>query len=391
MNTPSSVPLNHGHVDKKVSPSTFIPELKLFGIDQAKYKHYGHLMSSEQVENIMRKPEKESRSSSMLDLDVTSPLDPRPVLNGEMKEAEKPKIEKLSISEIAIRGLDFDIGKSYTEETVREIVRLRCEQERTKQSQYKLKLGEVVLELLKEAEQHGFGGDLIQKLFLDENTESYRNYIHFLKGKGNDIPVHTPLPKLPVIDDSTVIRQNAPSRCLSGTQLLSQNQATAQVKPQTSVDSGANSVTGSILGTSHLPNMPMYSLHVYPVYYTQVPEKHEEPELLGLPYQKYPAVVIQQGHQHQHQPQSQQQQQQSQVGRPYFYVNSLPPGMAPVMTSQYFIPPPMPSNMVQWTAPLQEKKDEEVHHSKRQKGNKNSINFMITTPKNPPAKKYNKL
>lgn len=531
MNTPPSVQASHAHPSDKdgekpgstVSPSTFLPGLKSFNINRSKYKHYGHLMTSEQVESMMRsesKDLKESRSSLMLsaDIDVTSPLDPRRVrvendLASDLRDAperneteendpQKNDIEpessdvndrndtqgdsdgvdprealpsrahdnirgELNLStgiprltlediQVAIRGLDFDIGKSYGEETVRELLRLRVEQERTKQTQYKYKLSQMVLELLKEAESHGFGGDLIRKLFLDDTSDEYKDYLHLLrshltsdmesgplKRKRDEsrvsVPVHTPSPnKLPVIDESTVVGQNAPSRCPSGSQILNQSmgQNLGQILGQplgrylqpapvaaTTANSGANSVSGSISGPSHSPNLPVYLLHVYPVYYTQMPEqvatKHDDSESLGLPYQKYPAVVFHslpqqfnqqqsllhqpqlhppQSQQQQHQQQQQQQQQQQVAqgqGRPFFYVNSLPPGMTgPVMTSQYFIPPPLPSNMVAWgaSAPVPEKRsDEETHHNKRQRGNKNSINFMITTPKNPPAKKYNKL
>jgi len=525
MNTPPSVP--HAHKDASEvqkndpSPSTFLPGLKSFNIEQAKYKHYGHLMTADQVEKIMVKNEepKDLRSNLVLSSNLnpgTSPLDPpkrenrkREAESGTKKEAEtapepsqncnnsdtrldhldhlehdylmEPRLdgrmENQSILDHLLHALDVSFDKPYSEETMREMLRLRVEQERTKQTHYKLKLSQAVLQLLKEAESHGFGGDLIQKLFLDDTAADYRTYMHYLgsipsedlrrKLAGESIyvshnvpmdhhqehhvphghrpqPTHTPSPnKLPVADN--VNMQNS-HHFASGSHLALARHSVSGTQANSALESAS-----SISGPSRLPNLPVYQLHVYPIYYAQMPEQmqqqvmvqqghaqtnapqgapqtgqpgqpgqpgqsqsgqsglnqqYKEDESLGLPYQKYPGVVYHSlppqfrnsGPGLVSQPMTQPMGQQliPQGGRPYYYVNSLPPGMRPVMTSQYFVPPLLPSGMVPWgtSAPTSYKKPDEDHHHhhhKRQKGNKNSINFMITTPKNPPAKKYNKL
>lgn len=457
MNTPKSVPATHGHVEKKspgedTLPSNFLPGLKTFNIHTSKYKHYGHLTSGDPIDKLMIRPDKKDppvpgdlRSSLFLSGNehiITSPLD-------------LPSRENLMLA------LDSGTKSSYSDETVRDIVRLRVEQERTKQAQLKFELSQSVTHLLKEAERHGFSGDLIRKLFLEESAPDHKNYMHHLHSnvsarptkrkhsehhaqgpEGAQTPklVRTPTPTKDINAEKTPgaseIAHPAGSSRTSVTptaghsHVLSRDPVVPTPRASAS-DGGAHlapgSASGSVSGPSQLPSMPMYPLHVYPVYYTQLPDQISGPpkagselESLGLPYagQKYPAVVIhllppqfpnlqqQQQQQQQHalglqlQLQHQTHVQQpppmnpNQAGRPYYYVNLLPPGMAgPMMTSQYFIPPPLPSGMVQWptSAPIPEKKsEEEHHHPKRHRGSKNSINFMITTPKNPPAKKYNK-
>lgn len=371
-----------------------------------------------------------------------------------------------------LHNLDVSLDKSYSEDTMREMIRLRIEQERTKQTQYKCKLGQVVLQLLKDAETHGFGGDLIQKLFLAESTADYRTYMQWLsnlsgeelKRRINDLngpmehhdgdshnahdsykhpsrAVQTPSPKNLTIVDIMAI-QNAHSLVsLNGSQSHGGN---LHSLARTRVNSVLES-TGTMTGPSRLPNLPVYPLHVYPINHAPFPEQRQqmvlqlgqiaqsnpsgqagqaghqqsgqsgpssqsqsgqsgqnsqnqkdEPEWLRLPNQKYSSGVyhtlpIQFHNPILSQPMAQ-MGPQMQGGGPYYYVKSLPPGVGP-MTSQYFVPPPLPSGMMPWSssASSSEKNHDEEHHHKRQKGTKNSINFMITTPKNPPAKKYNKL
>lgn len=76
--------------------------------------------------------------------------------------------------------------------------------------------------------------------------------------------------------------------------------------------------------------------------------------------------------------------------QPVYYMNALSPLPAPMVPSQYY----MPSNMVPWKLmPLATEKrrdEDESHVPKKAKTGKNNLNFMISTPKNPPARKYNK-
>lgn len=445
MNTPPRVQSSHAHVQRdtseqhsrqqgneNTSPSNFLTGLNSFKVIPPGYKHYGHLMTSDQLEKLVSQPYQVKKETKIQDSSRSSLF-----LSGN----ENPAISPLDPPnrENLMRATSMSLDQQYGEETMREMIRLRVEQERTKQAQFKYELGQVTLQLLREAETHGFGGDLIRKLFLDESSDNYLNYIHQLRAQmsvgtlkrkypeGDSV---TPAPirststnKLPVVHNASMqsnshfVNPNAHSVSLCGNQ-NGRRGLQISVLPNVggnNANSAAGSASGSVSGPSQLPNtnMPVYQLHVFPVYYTQVREQiqldlqkqsqqHEDSESLGLPYtggQKYPAVVFYSPPQ-QLSAQSQQQQHQHQVlpgqcSRPYYTVNSLTPGMAPGMASQYFIPPRLPSGMGQWGAPaapvLEDKKhEEETHHHKRQRGNKNSINFMITTPKNPPAKKYNK-
>lgn len=411
MNTPSSVapllsrdPTDHAGKKTDPSPTSFLPSLKGFNIDNAKYKHYGHLMTSAQLEKLILRPEKPKKSglrssliSSTHGNPVTSPLDPPRDL---------------------ARSLELPLDKGYSDETVNELLRLRIEQERTKQLKIKYELSRVVLDLLREAEGHGFGADLFRRLFVDDDEELSALLLNSgplgLKRKLSDPEsigpsVHTPSPnKLPMDVHPTLVLQPQPQPVQhserSSPSSQSQSRSSHLVVPAPPPPTAT--------GLSTLPQMPVYPKHVYPVYYAQMPEHYtqqvEEPNELGLPYdaQKYPTVVFHrlpqflrgqqsastQGLTHAAQGHLPPQPSHNMLRQPYYYVNSLAPGIPSMVPSQYFIPPPLTSGMVPWAiAPAQEKKEEESHHHKKQKGNKSGINFMITTPKNPPARKYNKL
>lgn len=415
--------------------------------------------------------------------------------------------------------LDVSIDKSYSEETMREVLRLRIEQERTKQTQYKYKLSQVVLQLLKEAENHGLGGGLIEKLFLVESGADFRNFMHWLGSQGeafkrriggdfdrdshypmdhhgdssnvhvsnnvndsNNVhdssnvhvssnvhdstdvqssniahdlakkssfhAIQTPSPnKLPEI--LMAVQNGLQSVSLSGSHTHSRGLQPPTAR--TRVNSMLESVTGALSGPFRLPN-PVYLPPANPIYYAHGSDQrqqqlvqsgqsgsqsgsygnqlsqssqsgqtgrseqaisgqsgqseqafqssqkgNDDSENLVLPNLNYPGMIYQSLPQQFLNPsnlftQSIPHQMGIQTGTPYYYVNSLPPGMPPMLTSQYFVPPPFPSGMIPWggAVPTSEKKQDDEHHHKRQKG-KNSINFMITTPKNPPARKYNKL
>lgn len=91
-------------------------------------------------------------------------------------------------------------------------------------------------------------------------------------------------------------------------------------------------------------------------------------------------------------------QHSPQQGQPLYYVNHAPvtipenTGYAP---SHYFIPPPLQPGMVSWVptsvVPEMRREEEELHINKKRRSLKSGISFMISTPQNPPARKYNKL
>lgn len=86
-----------------------------------------------------------------------------------------------------------------------------------------------------------------------------------------------------------------------------------------------------------------------------------------------------------------------QQGQQLDYMSSAPvsiPGNTYV-PSHYFIPPPLQPGMVSWVpsavAPDRRHEEEEPYSHKKRRGLKSGISFMISTPQNPPARKYNKL
>lgn len=365
MNTPSSVAPLAPDSDRK--SDSFLPSLKGYAID-GKYKHYGH------VDKDKRKPP--LRLLLVLSHNpLTLPLEPP--------------------HDALARSLDLPADK-YSEETVHELLRLRIEQEKTKQAQMKCELSRAVLDLMREAELRGFGSDVLRRLFVVDDDELRAQLLQLgapgcaPKRKLSDPApssalhlVHTPLPnKLPMGPLQPLAASAAPLLALLA-RLAARPHATTPQQPL------------------------VYPKHVYPVYYAQVPE-HYPPEDGEQPYdpQKYPPVVFHQLPQYTRhglllgpgpsQPTPPQQQHlpaqpHQNLQRPYYYVNS-PPGMpGPMVPSLYFIPPLLAPGMVPWTiAPAPQKKDDE-HHHKKPKPAKSGINFMITTPKNPPARKYNKL
>ncbi|WPK24819.1 hypothetical protein PUMCH_002111 [Australozyma saopauloensis] len=94
--------------------------------------------------------------------------------------------------------------------------------------------------------------------------------------------------------------------------------------------------------------------------------------------------------------QQQTPQHSPQQGQHLYYMNSAPmpiQGNAYV-PSHYFIPPPLQAGMVSWVpGPIPERRREEEDHynHKKRRSLKTGISFMISTPQNPPARKYNKL
>lgn len=86
-----------------------------------------------------------------------------------------------------------------------------------------------------------------------------------------------------------------------------------------------------------------------------------------------------------------------QQGQQLYYMNSAPvsiSGNTAYVPSHYFIPPPLQPGMVSWVPNAvadRRREDEEPYSHKKRRGLKSGISFMISTPQNPPARKYNKL
>lgn len=91
-------------------------------------------------------------------------------------------------------------------------------------------------------------------------------------------------------------------------------------------------------------------------------------------------------------------QNSPQQGQPVYYVHPTPmtiPGNNSYAPSHYFIPPPLQPGMVSWVPtsviPEKRREEEDIHTNKKRRALKSGISFMISTPQNPPARKYNKL
>lgn len=415
MNTPSgmasaAVGSNHQSDDQKkeLSPASFLPSLKSFDIDP-KYKY-----QAPQEEHLKPKAAKlaphttaHSRLSLLsLENPLKSPLEPP---HGDV-----------------LRALLLPLDKPwpYSEDTLNELIRLRIEQEKTKHTQIKHDLGQVVLELLREAQQHEISSDVIRRLFLNDNPHLYVHYLQtHLQGISQPPAISQPPGLQPPSSSQPVAlgakrKNSTDSVHTPGTE--NESKPASQAQSRALPKSESKLIPPQPQPTSQLPQVPVVPQHLYPVYYAypegqaapqntskpaanpptaQAPHhlkltsQLEESENLGLPYShKYPVVYqllpLQYprtpglGPQRPPPPQTQ--------PPPYYYVNSSPQGVpGPLMPSQYFVPPPV-GTVFPWgqaQAPAPERED----RPKRHKASKNGINFMITTPKNPPAKKYNKL
>lgn len=293
---------------------------------------------------------------------------------------------------------ELDPEHRFGDEVMAEALRLRAEQEKTRQVYHKVELSHMVLQLMREAAAHGISGELMRRLFVDGDLGDLERAVRRPSG---DYAIQTPpssklaeeendkkrrLEKLP-----PPRQQPLPTSHLQPQQPLQHHLPLHQLpQPRMALHPPLGSpktlLPPSMVQKAALPPVPFHP-QMYPVYYALVPEKTayemsvkpEEADSLGLPYmgRNYSTVMYQTLPQYVPQPSLHRMQQPA-----YFYVNSLQQAMAP---SQFLVPPPS-GKMMAWPVPAESKEEEPV---KRRKLAKN-INFMITTPKNPPAKKYNK-
>lgn len=282
----------------------------------------------------------------------------------------------------------------YLEATLAEMLRFRTEQERTKQTQLRHDAARVALDLVRETERYGLGGEVLKRIFLDAPHEGQLDPAHDSRGDSRSdsrkTPLHTIQPMHPVHDPQDRQTSTPPGQ----TPLQTPHNHTPRHSPQeshptpTSHPSHLSHPSHDLAPpleekprAAHLPRagrletLPLRVLpqHMYPVYY-QVPDKYKPP-LDDELYQKYQRVVF-------HSLPSQ-YLATPQPLQPHYYINSPPQGVPGLVQLQYVIPPPLGPVM-----PYQPQEKASEPPQKRAK--KGAINFMITTPKNPPAKKYNK-
>lgn len=367
---------------KAASPSGFLPSLKEFNIDLAKYKHYGTLMTMLQLDKIMDhepKHQKKMPSGSSSALSEAHPL---------TSPLESPV------------DLALKTPEGYSETALTQMIQLRIEQEKTRQTQYKIELGKVVADLLRDAELRGVGSaELIRRLFLEDDTE-FKPLITRLRSRlllSGSLVTHRRKPSDPqpraATTSTTAVCTPSPNKLPATEQRSLHPPYSRQLKPL--VEATREADGRSSVASRASPTLPVLGQPVYPVFYTPngVAQKSDDE---GLPYNSNQNPGMQTSPQAP--PVAQPPwpvNQQVPNAQHYYYVNSLPPGVqsAPMMPSQYYIPPPQ--GMIPWgMAPVPERKrdaEETSHVHKKPRGGKSNINFMITTPKNPPARKYNKL
>lgn len=438
----------HSHEHSSQYSAGYLPSLKNFDIHAPKLRAYHHL---QQLPS--------SGPKKSIDQMLYTPHDDRKLTSkgdgSDSGESNNSRVSLISLEPHSLSspldpphqeflkslGLFPDKPWPFSEETLNEMIRLRIEQEKTKQIQTKNELGSTVSHLLKEAEKYGFSGELIRHLFLENHSGDLKSFTHQFQAiaahhtppaseKGKCPPsdsIHTPghtpnkLPALGALEiqPASTVASQCQSRTLPQ---LSEHPADHQGPgirqhhlPLPNQPHALSNPHHSDL--KHLPPLPAVPHHLYPVYYPTPAQENphhshqpfhqktslDESENLGLPYSnKYPTIVFHslplKYPEGQAPPGQPHHTQHCQIGQQqYYYVNSSPQGVpGPVVPSQFLIPQPV-SSMVPWPASAQgtpapqlvEKKEEE-RPLKKAKKSKSGINFMISTPKNPPARKYNK-
>lgn len=289
--------------------------------------------------------------------------------------------------------------KHYPEPVLTQMVALRIEQERTKQIHLKLDLAHALRALIADAERTGHSGDWLKRLFDDDDP---LGRVHHASVHGREAgkkalctpsPMHLPetaaKPKTGSGADSVQSHhsQNHHQQSRTHSSVPTPTTATPKVPTPRAVAHSTHSLTtlASIVSSTPLGHSSSHtSVGTFALSNSaasgMVGAGHNQHfEELGLPYGqgKCPAIVF----------------HSLPNGQPvpaYYYVNSPPGGHGPAMVpSQYFIPPPLAQGMVPWPVAILEKRGEDEPPAKKTK-QKGEINFMITTPKNPPARKYNK-
>lgn len=501
---------------KGPSPNTrLLTNLRSFNVDRTKYKHYGSqsLMSTQTLEEIIKDSKSKPTTSKKDPISPASPTSSPPSPSTDLHKLQAGDLHRNLIDDsIAdLLGLPSTSGGSvhwpYSSDTLSEIVRLKIEQEKTKQVTVKQELGSTIIELLKLARSMNINGDLIPLLFVNNTPDEVETYTHHsyphidtkanieeLKAKIRQLQddpenldhlitaktmQETPRSsikrkysegshQLPSFDETAEkLRISVPAPSTGSVsplrspeklppppthrRIVSDNSETLRESRHLASSPSLQSVKGmekSLANVSEPQSHPSQSSqhHLYPVYYTPINPKgvisqppppppppgsgsgsggpqsdHSETHtasstVLGSPYsQKYQPVIY-------HTPQTQFQPGYATLQQPpqYYFVPSPPPPQQQQgqQHPQYLVAPgsqPIPMGLVpgypsgqqiQYQVSDMERGPVKYHQviepvhdptppthaSKKHKptaSKLSGINFMITTPKNPPAKKYN--
>ncbi|CUM64121.1 uncharacterized protein PRCAT00001712001 [Priceomyces carsonii] len=423
--------------EKRTSPSSknFLSDLKSFNIDRSQYKHYGHqsLLNAQAIEKIILNSTEDEVKSTAKD-------DPNIALDSSRANNRIIIDERISeILGIPPQMVDEESIWPYNTETLNEILKLKTEQERTRQETIRSEYGATAVELLKLARSMNIHSDLVPFLFvsntsvedlglkieriqrdahevINEITAKARELTPQMKAhkrKHSDInlpsfyetaekirppssqasPLRSPI-KLPPIIHRRVISDNS-GVTEKETQAL---QTARQQSP--------------IILKQHLPQQQTQTMqtNMYPIYYASGPQgaasgqrsQSQSNEVttsksLGSPYaQKYNAMKFPLT-QNTFQPAPNYIPQYPYFvssppnNPPFMMQGQIPPGIVPAAPIHHFRSPDLerpPTSGGSVRGPVFEPEDASPY--KKQKSSRNSsINFMITTPKNPPARKYN--
>ena len=424
----------HDSKDHKSSTNNFISSLKSFNIDKSKYRHYGTSLSSNSLDHIINDDSKKDNHNKFIVDDFISLI-----LN----------IPKQTISDESIWPYDI---QTLNEVLQYKIEQERTKQESIKSEVCNVSLQMLQLAKSMDLSHDLIASlflsteaDLIKlksRLFDLQNCASMNNHTRI---HGEPMPSHTTettevKPELQKTNSSSALNNNNNNNNNnkhkhSDTQLPSFSETAQSIKsngesPNKLPKSSHRRITSTSSTSSskesrhptpppnpiqlptpqqHRQLSPPMPANVYQIYYgPPVDSTPANPSVLGQglgsPYsQKYPSVLYQPPP-----PGSQYQgyvvpQYQYFVPSPTSNANNVAPSQQYVVkSSPTVLPPPVPpvpSHQFQSTDGDNSRTNifrtaeipDDTHPSKKQKSNsKNtSINFMITTPKNPPARKYN--
>ncbi|ABN68472.2 hypothetical protein PICST_64054, partial [Scheffersomyces stipitis CBS 6054] len=421
--TDSSNEVKKSPGSKKPSPSNqkFLSTLKNFNIDRSKYKHYGH--------------------QSSMNTQVISNENGSTDNKNESANNNKIIIDELisDILGLPEQVLHEDSVWPYNIETLNEILRYKVEQEKTKQESMKNELGATAVELLKMAKSMDISSDLIPILFISNSISIDHIISQIEKLKSEPSEVIDELSRKskemePAIANSSNKRKHSDTHIKSSSNIVSPLRSPNK-SPTTGhrrVVSGSDatsretktSTSSPHMHPSQLPLPPtsipqqqgsqqhspiiapqMAPQGMYPIYYTPnssavISTKEQNGgKTLGSPYsQKYQPVMYPP-------PPANQPYQPGYIAQPPQYQYFVP--SPPANSGSYMVqaPPvvrmtpqqsqqkqqPVPSHQFQ-TPPESNSgiiHDESPYKKQKSSGKNTSINFMITTPKNPPARKYN--
>ncbi|KAM9927337.1 hypothetical protein OXX59_002620 [Metschnikowia pulcherrima] len=397
----------------------------------------------------------------------TTPLQPREKVNHEAAEnehkgrysSEGSATMLASPTEKISKAFDLPDHKLYSEAIISQMLSLRIEQEKTKQMQVRIELGQVMVRLVKVFEAHGLESQLIHRLLLDENNDEYKSYIEHLRSQmglntditpSNEDPkiqktpaspkrssFSTPSPKSHDNSPGTTHNSRATTVASSATNshngksnfgemrllpplTLSKREGHSRGSSDSVLASGFTNreyhMTATPMKSQTSPSLPRIT-PVYPAFYPMTEQfPHQRrlsrfdqsgeasqrvspqfaqtvPRVIYSPHCSQPIPGVIGNAQSAHSPPMVNYEQPHQ---PMIYMNT-PHGAPASAMPQYFVPPPICTapNTMSWPAPqiAQQRKrnsEGETNACRKHKAAKSGISFMISTPNNPPAQKYNK-